>query len=933
MYRSQARSTRLLHDDFFVQAAETPERIALTFGESSIRYSVLAARAEQVASALQLRGIGQGALVGVHIERSIDWVIAMLGILRANAAIVPLPPSYPRARLQTIAEFATLDALLDSAASTYPGRPPAISLTLDTVLAESESVPSLLPGSPDQPAFVLSSSGSTGTPKMIVRSHGSFYHRLNWTWQNRPYAADEACVQKAHMTTTHSIYELFEPLLRGTRLTIMSDSEARDLDSFWSRLAEKNITRLLIVPSALQASLQMPAFTAEQIRVLVLMGEYVSPQLAQRALEAFPKSTALYSIYGSTEASSTLLCDLRLSFRPGAELPLGKPLSDEVQTYVLDEKQEPVARGAEGRLHIGGSALFSGYLNDARRTSAVLLDLADVAGPVYDTQDTVRLTADGSLEFVGRTDDTVKVRGFRVDLREVERTLKDQPGITNAAALIDDNAPGGARLVGFFAPANADRNALMRALQERLPDYMLPSLMLGVAQFPLTAQGKLDRQAWLGEVRNSVSAPATAEFTEDEQRIASIWSDVLGHRQFDAGSSFFEVGGTSLSVFSLVLALREVFDLDDEQLPGQSIYRCPTIAGQAALIADPDAAVDATVPLLVTMRRGTNPDRPPLFFVAAAGGTLGAYEKLAEALEYDGDILGLRDPYIWGERPATEPFADWAQRYVTAITDRQPVGPYRLCAYSSAGAFGIEVAQQLTRAGHDVRLLALIDTLALSRHGERSFGFWALRATYMRPVLRQLVRLVGWARVPWLKLTGNTGQGANDFALSPFEAESIATKACSNPQHLQSVAALLELNTGQPFSLSAAAFENVDTDEAFDVFRDKVLSIMPDIDAATLQRIVEQYEMQIRTQHAYRFAPYAGRTLLIEPKSPYAGLVAANLRPFFSKLETRVAALGAPDEHTRQITARFGALEAHYRSMRDATFVAAVARELHAALD
>jgi len=442
----------LLHAQFEEQARRTPDRVPLYCGDRSITFADLKARSDRIAAALRSRGIRDGRLVGLPMERSIDYVTSVLGVLKANNAVVPLPPAYPEGRLRDILSFALLDAVIDH------DETPLNPLLGGSVIHFSDwssgagEEESALPGSCDQPAFVLCSSGSTGTPKMIVRSHRSFFHRLTWTWGKHPYASGEVCCQKAYMTTTHAIYELFEPILRGTPVVIIPDQEVRNLELFWETITRRGISRLLIVPSALQASLDMPGFVAPPIKVLVLMGEYVHPGLAGRAVQVFPEQTQLFSIYGSTEASSTLVCDLRASFRAGEELPLGTPISPDVRAYVLGTDLAEVAPGDAGMLYVGGPALFKEYLRNPALTASVLVSAPDGAGNLYNSNDQVRLTSDGSLQFVGRVDDTVKIRGFRVDLQEVERTLLLHPGISQAAVLTSESDAGSAMLLAFFTP-------------------------------------------------------------------------------------------------------------------------------------------------------------------------------------------------------------------------------------------------------------------------------------------------------------------------------------------------------------------------------------------------------------------------------------------------------------------------------------------------
>jgi hypothetical protein len=269
-------------------------------------------------------------------------------------------------------------------------------------------------------------------------------------------------------------------------------------------------------------------------------------------------------------------------------------------------------------------------------------------------------------------------------------------------------------------------------------------------------------------------------------------------------------------------------------------------------------------------------------------------------------------------------------RYVDAIRERQTEGPYYIGAYSSAGACGYEVAWQLRQLGEEVALLALIDPLALSRHGRKSYGWWALRATYLRPPLRQLVRLAGWLRVPALAVLRRVRptEVRNDHSLSDEEFAVVAKHNTRTRAHLLSVSSLFELNTGLPFTLTEADFADTAPEEYLDIFKSRVRSLMPEVDPDSIERILIQYGLQIGAQHAFQLQPYDSPVLLVEPATRYSGLVKILLRPYVGDLRARTVRLGSPAERTRAISERFGALEAHYRSMRDDTFVQGLAREL-----
>jgi amino acid adenylation domain-containing protein len=915
---------------FEQQAARTPDAIALIDDDGETTFAALDDAANRIAGLIRSSGVPDGGFVGVHMERSSRYVASVLGAFKANVAAVPLPPSYPVERLRDILSFANLDAVLVDGDSSLPAR------LLDVRGAIDAATPRIAPEErdPNAAAFVLCSSGSTGKPKLIVRSHRSFFHRLRWTWDAHPYDAGEMCCQKAHMTTTHAVYELFEPLLRGVPVVIVSDLDAKTLETFWDIIDRRKISRLLIVPSVLQASLDMPDFSAPaRIRVLVLMGEYVHPTLAARTVAAFVPATRIYSIYGSTEASSTLLCDVRAGVARGGELALGAPISADVRVNVLDDTLAPVADGADGMLHIAGTALFSGYFGDPALTDAAFATFAN-GERLYRTNDRVRRDAGGALSYLGRVDHTVKVRGFRIDLQEVENAIARTPTVSQSAIAVATDRDGNAMLVGFVSPASVVASNVFQTLREHLPDYMVPSRMIALDALPLTASGKIDRRRLLESWESQAAAATPIHVrSEIEREVANAWSAVLGHSAFDVGSNFFEIGGTSLKTFAVISKLHKACGLERRQLPDNAIYRFPTLEGLARLIADiregraNDAASQTSA--LVTLKNGSDASAAPVFLISSAGGTLGAYEKLVKALATKREIIGVRDPFLWGERDPTRPFGDWAGLYLDAIRARQPHGPYYLVAYSSAGAFGYEIAHRLRAAGEDVALFALIDPLAIDSRDKRRFGHFAFEARFKRPELARVLRL---ARSLYQRLFLRKDERstlANDFAFSREEFDALQRGLMANPKHLLQVSALMELNTGLPLALKPEDLAALEPEQYFDAFFAKIGAAIPDVDREMIERLVVQYQLQVRSQHRYRLQWYDGAVELFDPAGAYFGLLPLVFQPYVRDLSVHRVALGAPDDRTRELGKRFSnSVRSHFLSMRDDAFVAAVAREL-----
>ncbi|NNE36106.1 MAG: AMP-binding protein, partial [Rhodothermales bacterium] len=925
----------LIHAYFQFQADRVPDVIALRDGHKRVTYSDLDQESEKLAMALAARGVTTGSYIGVHMERSADYVACILGILKANAAVVPLPPSYPTERLRGILEFAELDLVIDSRASPIDQSAGVHTQCFEQLIAEDAPAISRVRGKPTQAAFVLCSSGSTGNPKMIVRSHGSFFHRLEWAWREHPFTEGDTGCQKAHMTTTHSLYELFEPLLSGAPVVLIGDQQARNLEEFWGVVRAAGVTRLLLVPSALRASLEMPDFSPPPLRVLVLMGEYLQTELAARAISVFASDTSIYSIYGSTEASSTLVCDVRRHFRVGDELPLGEPISDDIEVLIRALDGKPVPPGERGRLFMTGRALFTEYFRDPKLTASVFTSLPDREDKAYDSRDDVRRLPTGDLCFLARADETVKVRGFRVDLPEVERAAKSHDGVRDVAVMMTGDDRGNSRLVGFFSPAAIPVAEIYDSLRARLPEYMVPSALVGVDEFPRAASGKVDKARLLAEQGPDTTGTIRDRPLSDiERRVAATWASILEHEQFGPQTSFFEAGGTSLGTFSLVHRLRVEFGMEQDQLQEQSLYQYPTLEDLShhidTILSGQEVEDPIQSPSLVTLRHAGDPRREPLFLIASAGGTLGAYGKLVKALETDREIVGIRDPFLWDARDPTAGFDNWVEVYLDMLRERQPRGPYFITAYSSAGAFAYEMARRLRKSGEDVSLLAIIDPLGIGSGGRSRFGWWVLNAMTANKPTRVATRILGSLRGPLLPLFRRyRGAGSDaEWRITDRQFSEHVRQVHRNKDFARVLSSLFELNTGLTFSLSDDDFANVDPDEYFAVFRDHVAKVIQEFDANQLERIAIQYHLQVRAQRDYQLQRYDGRVLVAEPQSHYAGLLGTQLKPFAKNLRSVVLPLGEPSERVQEIARCFTEWQTHFRSMRDDLFVEELSREM-----
>lgn len=448
---------------------------------------------------------GQNGTVALAMHRSPEFAALLLSVSKLGAKTLPLPPEYPAQRLESILGISKALVVCMRC-----GDPYSLANTERTVLrmprlaealrepVPAEALPQAAMDDPLLGGVVLSSSGTTGVPKLIQRSERSFAHRIEWTWAKLPFKNGECSVQKSHMATTHSLYELLEPLLAGATVALLPDVGTVGVDAFWALVAECRARRLLLVPSLLATSLgSCASLIPRSLEVVQITGEPPQPDACARLLKLLPGLTLL-SIYGCTEASLALYHDIGSELAAAQRdsggsgvLPLGRPLTAAVRAHVLDEALKPVAVGATGTLHFSGPHLFDGYVGMPERTAAVLVHDAAL-GVLFNTNDRVELGADGSLRWTGRADDLVKVRGNRVQLSEVEHHLASCAGIISACVLVDEGSGG---LAAFVAPAEAKPEAIRGHLGQQLPAYMVPGVIRALPELPLTPSSKLDRNA------------------------------------------------------------------------------------------------------------------------------------------------------------------------------------------------------------------------------------------------------------------------------------------------------------------------------------------------------------------------------------------------------------------------------------------------------
>lgn len=572
------------------QVERTPQAPAVTCGDQSISYRELNRRANRVARALQKLGVGADLPVGLCVERSVDAVVGLLGILKAGGGYVPLDPSFPGHRLQLILEDAQVSIIVTQAhlrhhVHGYGGTICDVeTLSAVTVGGADEENPAL-PVSSDQLAYIIYTSGSTGRPKGVAVPHRSLMTSLQGRLRYYPEPVSRFLLTFS-LVFDGSVTGIFWTLLQGGELVIPSETAHRDPTELAALIQHHRISHIVWVPSLYHTVLGEASGTQlESLRVVITAGESLPLELVRQHHQLVPHAT-LFNEYGPTE--TTVWCSVYQTTREetGARVPIGKPI-DHMQLYVLDAHLQPMPIGVPGELYIAGECLARGYVNQPQLTQERFIANPYVAGSrIYRTGDLARYRADGNVEFLGRMDQQVKLRGYRIELGEIEYVLSNFPGVHQAAVLLRQDKKDQHRLVGYVAGEPSLREKIDQVrdhLAARLPHYMVPSVLLWLETMPRNAAGKVNRHALPApELRVDLASARIAPRNHIEESLAELWKSVLQVPEVGIHDHFFEHGGHSLVATQLVSRIRELFEVD---VSLQALFERPTIAALAEEVA------------------------------------------------------------------------------------------------------------------------------------------------------------------------------------------------------------------------------------------------------------------------------------------------------------------------------------------------------------
>jgi amino acid adenylation domain-containing protein len=711
-----------IHQLFEAQVERTPDAIAVVFQDRELTYGQLNRRANQLAHHLRALGVGPEIPVGICLKDSMEVVVGLLGTLKVGGVYVPLDPAYPKERIAFMLEDAKVPIILTeerllTQLPEHSAKVECLDSDWEAIAQESAENP-ICSAIPTNLAYVIYTSGSIGQPKGVLISHASIADHCRIVQRYYELDPSDGVLQFASLSFDLSLEQILPTLIVGARLVMMGADVWRTTD-FHKKVAALKLTVLNLPTGYWQELAREWADLGKlvpnvQPRVFIVGGDTMLPEFLEVWQRTPTNSVRLINAYGPTETTITATAfdvTSRLHERQTLQrIPIGRPLPNR-ESYILDKYGSPVPVGIPGELHIGGACLARGYLNRADLTAEKFVPNpfnAEAGARLYKTGDLACYLADGNIEFLGRVDRQVKIRGLRIEPGEIEAVLRQHSSVRETVVIAREDAAGEKQLVAYVVAPREARptpGELRGFLKKKLPDYMVPAVYVPLDALPLMPNGKVDRGALpepertQSELGGGFVAPRNAL----EIRLANLWEEVLGVRPVGVTDNFFELGGHSLAAVRLFALIEKRLG---KKVPLATVFRGATVEHLANILQRRTEAAPPSS-LVAIQPAGS---RRPLFLIHPAGGHVFPYAHLARHLGSDQPCYGLQARGLEEEQEPHSRIEDMAAYYIEALRTVQPTGPYLLGGWSMGGIIALEMAQQFHAQGQRVALLALLDT-------------------------------------------------------------------------------------------------------------------------------------------------------------------------------------------------------------------------------
>ncbi|MBW4681349.1 MAG: amino acid adenylation domain-containing protein [Microcoleus vaginatus WJT46-NPBG5] len=727
-----SQDRRCFHHLFEAQVERSPEAVAVAFENEKLTYRELNDRANQLAHYLQKIGVKPEVLVGICLERSIEMIVALLGIFKAGGAYLPLDPCYPQARLNFMLEDAQVSFLVTESGlnpiliKNEASRQHEFSIIYldkdkNNISRQSKENPSSSVTTGNL-AYVIYTSGSTGKPKGVLVEHRGLCNMAESQMDAFNLKASHRVLQFASLSFDASIFEIVMALQAGATLYLAKKESLLPGQPLIQLLQKQAITHVTLPPAALSV---LPAEKLPALQTIICAGESCSQNIVKR----WAAGRRFFNAYGPTE--TTVWATLAEISDERKKPSIGRPILN-TQVYILDRNLQPAPIGITGELYIAGEGLARGYLCRPELTAERFIpnpfDAKKISSlqpsRLYKTGDLGRYLPNGKIEFLGRIDQQVKIRGFRIELGEIEAVINQYSAIKKAVVIALADISINQRIVAYLVPAHRipEPSSLIPTLRQfikgKLPEYMVPSEFVILDSLPTTPSGKVDRRALPAPhtlTRLQRQKTFISPRNPTESALVKIWAEVLNLERVSVSDSFFDLGGDSLLAIRLMEQIQKQFA---RELPLSSLFLSPTIESLANTLFAEKKSIKWS-PLVPIQPKGSN---SPFFCVHPIFGVVFPYYELAYYLGEDQPFYGLQPLGIDGEQSPLTRIEEMAAYYIKALRAVQPNGPYFLGGWSFGGLVAFEMAQQLQKAGEEVGLLALLDTAAPVAGNK--FSFW-----------------------------------------------------------------------------------------------------------------------------------------------------------------------------------------------------------------